>query len=231
MRNFKFIILLLFVFAIRGNAQFMIGYTAGHCSPRELNREIHIYNVLNTELTKKMHEINWFQGPTIGVRSRSDVYFELMYSRKKASTFSKFDSSGVDMMRQMKVYGNTLNFGFGTRIDGWAFGGSMDFGRFKGFGRRGPEASIKDLAWQRLWVVDNNRILGISVRLYFAFTFYVEKTIGIATIRLYSQQLAFKQGMDGLDNWLYGAGLNFGKDQEDSFRNTGIAVYLNIGGN
>ncbi len=231
MRNFKFIILLLLVFAIRGNAQFMIGYTGGHCSPRELNREIYIYNVLNSANTKKMHEINWFQGPTIGVRSSGDVYFELMYSRKKASTFSKFDSSGVDMMRQMKVYGNTFNFGFGTRIDGWAFGGSMDFGRFKGFGRRGPEESIKELPWQRLWVVDNTRLLGISVRLYFAFTFYVEKTIGIATIRLYSQQLAFKQGMDGLDRWLFGTGLNYGKEQEETFKNTGIAVYLNIGGN
>jgi hypothetical protein len=229
MRPLKILIPVFLLFIVQTNAQFMIGYTAGHCSPRDLNREIYVYNVLNNPV-KPMKEINWFQGPTFGFRTPGSPYFELMYSRKKATTESTFDSAGVVMNRQMKVYGNTFNFGFGARVDGWAFGASMDFGRFKGFGRRGPEETIKDQDWRRLWVVDNTRLLGISVRLYFAATIYVEKTFGIMSVRLYTQPLAFKQPMDGLDRWLFGADLNYANPNEEAFKNTGIAIYLNLGG-
>lgn len=232
MRRIKFLIPLLLLFAAPASAQFMIGYNAGHMGLRELNREIHIYNVVNgSNLSKEMHEMHWYQGPTIGIRTQGNVYFELMYTRKKSSTSSSFDSSGVAMKRAMKVYGNTINFGVGYRTDdGWGIGGSMDFGRFKGFGKRGPEETIKEQEWRRLWVQDNTRLLGISVRLYFTATFWVEKTFGIATVRLYTQPLAFKQPMDGLDLWFFGDNLNFAKGNEESFKNTGIAVYLNIGG-
>lgn len=231
MRRIKFLIPLLLLFTAPASAQFMIGYNVGHCNLRELNREIYVYNKLNTTLTKEMHEIHWYQGPTIGIRTPGNVFFEFMYTRKKASTSSSFDSSGVDMKRQVKVYGNTFNFGIGYRTDdGWGIGGSMDFGRFKGFGKRGPEETIKDAEWKRLWVQDNTRLVGISVRLYFSATFWVEKTFGIATVRLYTQPMAFKQTMDGLDTWLFGAELNYAKGNDESFKNTGIAVYLNIGG-
>jgi hypothetical protein len=228
MRLLKIILLLLF-FTCRVQAQFMVGWTGGHCNPRELNKEIYTYNVLNSANTKAMHELHWFQGPTFGIRAGDDVFFELMYNRKKATTAAEFDSAGVPMVRQMKVFGNTFNFGFGTKVGNWAFGGSMDFGRFKGFGKRGQEATIKDQDWRRLWVVDRTRILGISVRLYFAGTFWVERSFGILTVRLYTQPIAFKQTMDGLEGWFFGADLNYGKGCDEAFKNTGIAIYLNLG--
>lgn len=212
-------------------AQFSIGWTGGHTNLRELNREIYVYNTLNgSGLTKQMKEVHWCQGPIIGFRSSGNVYFEAYYNRKKTHTSSSFDSASIPMNRQMKVFSNTFNFGLGFRSNNWAIGGSMDFGRFKGFGRRGPESSIKDQKWQRLWVQDNTRIIGISVRLYFAATFYVERTIGIATIRLYTQPFAFKQPMDGLDHWLFGADLDYAQPNEERFGNTGIALFLNLGG-
>jgi hypothetical protein len=230
MRHLPILIPLFLLFMLRADAQIMIGYTGGRCHMPELNREIYIYNVMNSPV-KPMKELHWFQGPTIGFRSPGSPFFEVMYSRKKASTMSVFDSSGVVMNRRMKVYGNTFNFGFGARTNsGWGFGGSMDLGRFTGYGKRGPEETIKDQEWQRLWVVDKTRILFISVRLYCAATFWVEKTVGIMTVRLYTQPLAFKQEMDGLDKWFFGGDLNYAKGNEEKFGNTGIAVYLNLGG-
>lgn len=229
MPNLKFLVPLFLFFSLSGNAQFLIGYTGGHCGLRELNREIYVYNVMNKPV-KPMKEINWYQGPTIGFRTGGSPFLEVTYNRKKAFTHSEFDSSGVVMNRQMKVYCNTLNFGIGGRIDSWSFGGSMDFGRFKGFGRRGPEETIKDQEWRRLWVVDNKHILFLSVRLYCTATFWIEKSFGIMSVRLYTQPFAFKQEMDGLDRWFFGGDLNYGKGNEEKFGNTGIAVYLNLGG-
>jgi hypothetical protein len=244
MRRLKFILPLVLLFAINGQAQLIIGYTAGHTGLRDLNREIYVYNQINAhQLDKSMHELHWFQGPVVGFRTPGNVYFELTYNRKKASTRSVFTdtASGTEFNRQIKVYCNTYNFGVGFRADGWSFGGSMDFGRFKGFGRRGPGSSIKDTAWTRLFVVERTRIIGISVRLYFAATFWVERTVGIATIRLYTQPLAFKQPMDGLDSWFFpnryatdpaGHGdMDFGAPNEEHFLNSGISIFLNIGGN
>jgi hypothetical protein len=242
MRRLKFLLPVFLLFVLKANSQFMIGYTGGHTGLRELNREIHIYNEINgSNLKEPMHPIHWFQGPVIGIRGGDDVYFELSYNRKKARTESSFDSLGEPYHRQIKVYSNTFNFGFGKHVGKWAFGASMDFGRFKGFGRRGPEASLNDSAWTRLFVVQNTRIIGISVRLYFAATFYVERTFGIATIRLYTQPLAFRQRMDGLDNWFFpnryaadpggGASMNYAEPNEEHFINSGISIFLNLGGN
>ncbi|MEO5642134.1 MAG: hypothetical protein ABIS12_02345 [Bacteroidia bacterium] len=242
MRRLKLILLVLLIFAVKANAQFLIGYTGGHTGLHELNREIYIYNEINgSNLKERMHPIHWFQGPTIGVKMGDEVYFEFLYTRKKARTESSFDDTlGVPYHRQIKVYCNTFNFGIGKKVGDWSFGGSLDFGRFKAFGRRGPEASLKDSTWTRLFIVDNSRIIGISVRLYFATTIWVERTFGIATIRLYTQPFAFRQEMDGLDNWFFpnryasdpggGAHMNFAKPNEEHFLNTGISIFLNIGG-
>jgi hypothetical protein len=237
MTSFRILLAAFLLLGLKANSQFLLGYTAGHTGLRELNREIHIYNEINgSALAKEMHPLHWYQGPTIGFRTGDAVFFELTYNRKRVRTESSFDSSGVAMHRQIKVYCNTFNFGFGAMVDGWGFGGSMDFGRFKGFGRRGPEETLKDTPWQRLFVVDNTRLAGISVRLYFAATFWVERRVGIVSVRLFTQPLAFRQPMDGLDRWFfpnryYLTHMDYAQPNEEHFLNSGISVFLNIGGN
>lgn len=243
MRLPKFLFPFAFLISANLSAQLIIGYNGGHTGLRDLNREIYVYNQINAhQLDKPMHELHWFQGPVVGFRTPGSPYFEMTYNRKKVRTQSVFtdSTSGQEYNRQIKVYCNTFNFGFGVRVDDWSFGGSMDFGRFKGFGRRGPSASIKDTTWTRLFVVDNTRLIGISVRLYFAATFWVERTVGILTVRLYTQPLAFRQPMDGLDNWFFpnrysadpggGGYIDYASPNEQNFLNSGISIFLNIGG-
>jgi hypothetical protein len=220
------------LFSIESSAQFMIGWNAGYGNARELNREIYIYDAINRSgLKKEMKEVHWNQGPAIGFRAGGDGGFlELIYSRKKAMVSSTFDSASVPFTRQMKVYSNTWNLGFGMNKSGWGIGMSFDFGRFKGFGRRGPEDGIKDVAWKRLWVLDRTRLLGIAVaRLYITETFFVERKVGIFSVRLYAQLFGMREQLDGLDSWLFGADLNYAMPSEEHFNNYGIAVFINLG--
>jgi hypothetical protein len=231
MRYSKFIVFLLLLSGIKMQAQFFIGYTGAHTNPRELNREIYIYNQINgSNLKKEMPGVHWLQGPSIGFRSKDDLFLEIQYSRKKGMVKSEFDSAGVPMNRQMKVYSNTYNFGIGYRSNGWGIGCSVDFGRYKGFGRRGTSAGLKDLAWEHLWVIDHTRILGISVRLYMAGTVWVERSFGeLVTLRLYSQLGFMKMRMDGLDHWMFGGDLNYGMPSEEKLSSTGVTLFLNFG--
>lgn len=214
------------------SAQFMIGWNAGYGNARELNREIYVYNALNaTGLKKEMGQVHWYQGPAIGFRTPGDGFFgELMYSRKKAMVSSQFDSAAVPFVRQMKVYSNTWNLGFGYNSNGWGIGMSFDFGRFKGFGRRGAESSIKDQDWQRLWVQDRTRLIGIAIyRLYITETVFVEKKFNFVSVRLYAQLFGMRCKLDGLDAWMFGADLNYAMPSEEHFNNYGMAIIINLG--
>ncbi len=233
MRFSRFLFLLTLLISFQAHAQFLIGWLGGYGTPHELNREIYIYNEINSSgLKKKMHEVHWNQGPIIGFRIGDEKFGELTYSRKRASVHSEFDSAGISMSRQMKVYCNTWNFTFGIKSNGWCLGGSVDLGRFKGFGRRDQTSLIKKEPWRRLWVIDNTRLIGIAIfRLYITETVFVERSFGRVNFRLYAQLFGMKRQLDGLDNWLFGSGLNYGLAQEERFTNYGIAVFLNLGKN
>jgi hypothetical protein len=215
------------------SAQFLIGWNAGYGNARELNREIYVYDALEgSRLSKPMGQVHWNQGPAVGFRlSDGDgPFLEFMYSRKKASISSLFDSASVPFTRQMKVYSNTWNFGLGVSKNGWVAGMSFDLGRFKGYGRRGAVAGIKDVDWTRLWVLDKTRLLGIAVaRLYITETFFVERKFSFISVRLYAQLFGIRGKLDGLDHWLFGADLNYAMPSEEHFNNYGIAVFINLG--
>lgn len=212
------------------HAQFVVGWSGGYAPARELNREIYVYNAINGHnLSKEMNEVHWYQGPAVGFRSRGDVYVELLYSRKRSKVTSEFDSSGVLMTRQMKVLCNTWNFGVGFQADGWRIGASFDLGRFKGFGRRGVASDIGDKAWDRIWTLDNRRVAFISMRLICTETVYVERYFGLFNVRAYVQFPGINSEMDGLDTWMFGSDLNFGKAQKQGFLNVGAMVSLAFG--
>lgn len=228
------LVLSLAVSGLSAQKRFVIGWSGGYAFPNELNRELYIYNAINRpNLKKEMPLVHWYQGPTLGMHFGDDRYFELLYSRKRALVASEFDSSGVAMTRQLKVLLNTWNFGLGTRVNGWGIGTSIDFGRYKGKGRRGPESEIKSQDFQKLWVLDNKRLLGIAIyQLTIAQTFYVERSFGnFAGLRLYAQIHYMKMQMDGLDPWLFGRGLNYFVYNEGRFTNVGAMLYFNLGKN
>lgn len=215
------------------HAQFVFGWSGGYAPCRELNREIYVYNAINSALNKPMGEVHWYQGPVIGFRSPDEGgFFELLYSRKRVKVTSEWDSSGVTMTRQMKVLCNTYNLGFGYQKNGWRIGVSLDGGRFKGFGRRGEKDGIGDRDWQRIWVVDKTRLYLFAIyRLYLAETIFVEKQQGIFNVRLYAQLPGKSSNLDKLDEWLFGSDINFAMDQEQSFVNLGMSLTIAIGGN
>lgn len=214
------------------SAQFIVGWSAGYAPTRELNREIYVYNAINGHnLSKEMAEIHWYQGPVVGWRiGNSESYVELLYNRKRSKVSAEFDSSGVLMTREMKTLINTWNFGFGLGNDQWTFGGSFDFGRYKGFGRRGVESTIGDESWQYLWHIDKTRILFVSVRLLLTETIFIERHFGFMNVRLFTQIPGISVEMDGLDSWLFGGDLNFAMAQKQRPWNVGLMVTFSIGG-
>lgn len=225
--------LFLFAFPLWSSAQFVLGWSGGYATPHELNRVLYVYNSVNKAgLTKEMKPVHWCQGPMIGFQyNQSDLMLELSYSRKRAKVASEFDSSGVAMTRELKVLSNTYNFGFGYHLgEHFTIGGSFDLGRFKGKGRRGPKDGIGDQDWDRLWVKDKTRLLGISIyRLYLAETVFAELNMGIVNLRFYAQVLGMRAKLDGLDHWLFGNQLIFGEDEYESMVNYGICLYVKLG--
>lgn len=224
-------ILVLLLLSVAARAQFIIGWSGGYALCRELNREIYVYDQINGALTKEMKPVHWYQGLVIGFQSPGDGPFgELTYNRKRAMVSSEWDSSGVEMTRQLKVLCNTFNLGFGYRNSGWTIGISCDLGRFKGKGRRGVKSSIGDQEFERLWVLDRTRLLGIAVyRLFAQETIFVERNFGFINFRLYAQLPGMSSQLDGLDTWMFGQDLNFGMHQHERFFNLGAQVTFSIG--
>lgn len=214
------------------HAQFIFGWSGGYAIPRELNREIYIYNAVNRQnLTKEMDLVHWYNGPVVGLRFGEVGFAEMYYSRKRAMVSSEFDSTGIEMARQLKVLCNTYQFGGGVYVGKVAFGASIDLGRFKGFGRRGVKASLDDTEFERLWVRDRTRIWFISAyRLYVATTVYAELKLSIFAIRAFAQFGANTCKMDGLDRWLFGSPLNAHHYNEDRFTNYGLMLSIQLGG-
>jgi len=214
------------------NAQFIVGWSGGWAPSRELNREIYVYNLLNgPNLKKEMGEVHWYQGVVAGFTTPGEGKFvELLYNRKRCLVTSEFDSAGVPMQRQLKVLCNTWNLGIGFRSDGWTVGLSWDFGRFKGKGRRGPESGIGDLPFDRLWVLDKTRLLGIAAaRLFCQETIFVQRDFGPVGVRAFVQIAGTYNDMDGLDAWLFGGDLNYAVAQRQGFANFGVAVTVKVG--
>ena len=230
----KRLLIMLFatICAQQQQAQFVVGWSGGYALCRELNREIYVYNAVNgPNLDKEMQPVHWYQGVLIGFRSPGEGPFvELLYNRKRCKVTSEFDSSGIAMARELKVLCNTYNFGIGYKKNNWAIGLSWDFGRFKGKGRRGPQDAIADMGFERLWVQDRTRLIGIAVaRLFCQETIFVERSMGPVGIRAYIQLPGTPNRMDGLDFWLFGQELNYAESQEERFVNFGAAITVTLG--
>lgn len=221
---------LLFLFSGMLHAQFYVGWNGAHGNPRELNREIYVYNTVNRSgLTKEMANVHWSQGLVLGYKTTGDVFFDLQYIRKAAVVSSEFTSNGVDMKRQIKTQLNTLNFGAGVQSGSFVFGGSFDFGKYKGKGKRDDKTLIKKDDWTKLWVVDGSFLVKCTPGLT-AFIGYQPGRLGV---RLFYQFQLFRLQYDRLDPWLFGAPLNGTPDfpfaQEDRFNNLGIEATFSFG--
>jgi hypothetical protein len=213
-------------------AQLIVGWSGGYGNPQELNRVLYIYNAVNRQgLSKEMQPVHWNQGFAGGYRLGGELFFELLYSRKRILVHSEFDSSGVAFERQLKVLSNTWNFAMGYQDEHAAIGLSIDFGRFKGLGRRGPTAGIDDQTFEKLWVLDKTRFLGISgYKLYTSVTAFAELKYGIIALRAYVQYALMRNQMERLDTWLLGSQLNFAEFEHDKYSNAGLMVSIQIGG-
>jgi hypothetical protein len=207
-------------------AQIVIGVTGGYANPKELNREIYVYNTVNAAgLTKQMDAVHWYRGIVLGFQSKGDLFGDFRYVRRSCTVSSEFDSSGVAMTRQLKVQSNTFNLGVGFRADGWVFGASWDFGGFKGKGRKGAKEGIKDRDWFRLWVHDSSPIL----RAQTGSTLFVGREFGFIGVRLYAQFQFMKLIFDELDPWMFGTRLNESYWNRDKFNNYGLEVSFLLG--
>lgn len=227
-----FFLLLALITIGEARAQFIVGWSAGYAPTRELNREIYVYNAINGHnLTKEMNEVHWYQGPVVGFRyTASDGFIELLYNRKRTVVGSEFDSSGVEMTRELKTLLNTWNFGIGRGNEEWTIGCSFDFGRYKGFGRRGTKSAIGDVAWDKLWVLRSTRILFISTKLVLTETIFIERHFEFINVRLFAQFPGISVEMDGLDSWLFGGDLNYASAQKQRPFNIGTSITFSIGG-
>jgi hypothetical protein len=228
-----FLFLVLFAWPSLVDAQLIFGWSAGYANPKEINRAIHVYNSVHSQtLSKEMQPVHFNHGLVAGYRIGSDGFVELLYTRKVATVSAQADSAGVLLERQLKVLSNTWNFGGGVALDSrLRIGLSVDVGRFKGRGRRGPESTIGDQEFQKLWVLDDTRLLGISAyKLYMASTVFAEMDFGLIGLRVYYQFAFLRNQMERLDSWLLsGQTLNWGTYLDDKFSNAGVMLTLQLG--
>ena len=233
MKISRFVIFPCLLFSFQAFSQLVIGWSGAYMNPKELNREIHVYDKLNgSGLTKQMQNVHWCQGLVVGLQKGNDDFFgEITYNRKTCIVASQFDSAGIGMKRQMKVQSNSFNFGVGRRSNGFVYGASLDFGKDKGKGRRGQSSGIKKEKWNRLWTQDSNFLIQLQPGM----TFYVGYQKKVFGIRIFYQWEFVKGLMDGLDHWMFGYPLNgtpaLPVGQETKFSNAGIALTISLGKN
>ncbi|MCX6312775.1 MAG: hypothetical protein NT084_14225 [Bacteroidetes bacterium] len=231
MRFYRFLSALFLLFSLPIHSQFIVGWNGGYAFVPDLNKEIYIYNEINKSgLKKEMNLVHLNHGPALGARIGGDLFYEFLYSWKGASVTSKFDSANVPMVRQLKVYQYSFNFGFGFRANGWTIGASFDFGRFRGKGRRGTEANIKNIAFEKLWT-DPNPFGLLSRIVPVHYTIFAEYKYKIFGFRPYVQFAAMKIDLGTLDYWLLGTYLNYGEFMQEKFVNCGMMVSIQIGKN
>ncbi|HTL82796.1 MAG TPA: hypothetical protein VL651_13880 [Bacteroidia bacterium] len=231
--------LLIFSFFVTTSlsSQVILGWSGGYAPDREINRNIYVYNTINTPgLTKQMPEMHYYQGPVVGFRAASDDgYLELLWNRKWASVSSEFDSSGVPMQRELRSRVNTFNWGGAYSIDGWSAGMSFDFGFCKGMGKRAAKDGFKDRDYEWLWTPEHflrlvNRILPDGN------TIWIERDLGkFAAVRIYAQMfwiatdLTSEKSGNKIDYWFFGSELNYANPMVQRFNNYGLEIFLKLG--
>jgi hypothetical protein len=233
MRLFRFyFILTVLLIPITTSAQSLIvGYNAGYGFARDLNRELYIYNAINGhQIKKEMGPAHWFKGPTAGFRIGNEAFYELLYTWKACNVHSEFDSANVPFVRQLRVYQYSFQHAMGIRVGNVSFGASVDYGRFRGKGRRGPESGIKDQEWEMIWKNENPFGL-LSLVIPTRYTLFTEFHWGLGAVRLFCQFAPMQSDLGYLDHWLFGTYLNYGKYMRDHFTNFGVMVSLHVGRN
>jgi len=215
------------------SAQFLIGYKAGYWNPNEINRVIYLYNTVNNtgknHIDKEMPKLHLNTGVTIGYSFNLDneAIFELRWSNKHSVISSHFESGGQPYERDFKVRSNMLEFGFGRTKEHYRYGGSLDLGNFKGWGRKGPESDPGK--YVKLFQLDPSPL----VRTQVGFTGWFQFDYKIAGIRLYYQFAAMKMKFDSFDQWMLGTPVipNYiaPKALEDRASNIGLEINFLLG--
>ncbi len=240
----SFLLLILLFGSQLSFAQFYlrVGYNAGLCNPREINKLIYIHNQINEEYYvtgKKLPEIKTFGGIAIAIGTESDknTGWELQWQNKHNIVKSHFEYQGETIERVLNVRTNMLNIGFYGGNKHLAAGGSLDIGNFKGMYKRAPKDSIRKADYKYLF--QTNDVMGGGsfekeknplMTTQIGLTLYTQISAGPLGARFFYQFQFMNMGIDDTDNGLLGADIQDSKNLEDHLNNFGVLVFLKIGG-
>jgi len=211
---------------------FRAGYSMGFGNAREIDKILYTYNTLNTFLTKEMPLFNTFGGLTIAYINESDgnTGFEMKWQNRHREMCSKWMDTGIEYQRDIKFRMNQLSFGgYGALNDYLYMGGSLDFGSFKGFTRKGPSESVSDTTYQQMFVRKDYHDLPF-VRMQISNTIFLGVRYKIFGARINFQWQYMNMYLDNMDRALLGASIDPYKDIKDKFTNIGLELYVIIGG-
>lgn len=217
---------LLFLFAFicslpsYSQVNLQIGYGMGYTNPRDMNKVIYLYNQLHYNLDKTMPKIHFTHGYVIGVSFGTRLKFEIHRTSRRALVTAEQG----DTVRQFRFITNSINFGLSWGPNPkWDFGGSVDIGNFKGFGRIGPKDDKPK--FERYFVIDNSILLRSQVGL----TVFAQRNFGHLSARLYYQFQPFTRSLDIMDTRLLGGSIVAFDHLQSKASNLGLEIMFRIG--
>jgi len=209
-----------------------VGYSMGLGNAREINKLIYTYNTLNSSLIKEMPLFNAFGGLTIAYINESDgnTGFEMKWQNRHREMSSKWMDTGVEYQRDIKFRMNQLSFGgYGALNDYLYMGGSIDFGSFKGFTRKGPSESVSDTTYQQMFVRKDYHSLPF-VRMQLSNTIFLGFRYKIFGARINFQWQYMNMPLDNMSRALLGVPIDSYRELKGKFTNIGLELYIKIGG-
>ncbi|MEI7801323.1 MAG: hypothetical protein WCI97_01635 [Bacteroidota bacterium] len=234
---------LLFLVSEKSDAQFFFraGYNVGFTNPKEVNRVIYIHNQINSiyyASGKEMSKVNNFGGIQIAMGSEFEKNsgWEMSWTNKHHVSKSEFQYQAQTVNRYLKVRTNNFGLGFYGGSDHIAFGGSLDFGNFKGFYKRTDDTS-KNAKY--VSVFQNQLVFGgssdqadhsILRTLQMGFTPFIQLKSGPIGLRIFYQLQFMNMPLDNIDNRLVGADIETDNQLEDKMSNFGLMLFIQLGG-
>ncbi len=235
---------LLFLVAEKSEAQFFFraGYNVGFANPREINRVIYVHNQINSiyyATGNDLNQIKTFGGLQIAMGSEfsEGSGWEMSWTNKHDVVKSEFQFNGQTINRELKVRSNNFGIGFYGGSKNISFGGSLDFGNFKGFYKRAPSDSIKSAKYVSVFQNDlvyggssDNASHDILRTLQMGFTPFIQLKAGPVGLRLFYQWQFVHLPIDNIDNKLLGGDIEQDNQLEDKFNNFGLLFFIQLGG-
>ncbi len=234
---------LLILFKEKSNAQFFFraGYNVGFANPHEVNRVIYVHNQINSSYYASgndLNEIKNFGGIHIAMGSEFEKNsgWEMSWTNKHSVSKSEFQFQGQKVNRYLKVRTNNFSLGFYGGGDVVAFGGSLDFGNFKGFYKRTDDTSQNK---KYVPVFQNQVDFGGASDLpdhnmlrtsQMAFTPFIQFKGGPFGLRIFYQWQFIRLPIDNIDNKLLGGDIEAYNDLQDKMNNFGVLLFIQLGG-